>query len=345
MKTAAILGAGYMASAMTFPLAANGITPRLWGTWLDDELIASSRTGEHPRLKKPLPESTVLFDSSDLGTAVEGAECIFIGVSSEGFVPVFSRLLEVLTDAVPIFALTKGFSVLDGRVMRTSEAGRELFGRRFGAEALVWTSIGGPVKAYELAREIPSPAIFGTQSDEAARTALSLQTDYYRVRTTGDVAGVELSSALKNIYAMAIGMCDGLYGERMARNYHNFNSLLFNQAILEMAMIVEAESGDAATVHDLAGIGDLYVTAQSGKNQHFGRLVGTGLAPEEAYRKMESEDLLAEGFLALKAGTTWLAENHPGLIERLPLFATLKDICLDGAPVEESLREMVRTSL
>jgi glycerol-3-phosphate dehydrogenase (NAD(P)+) len=330
-----------MGSAMVFPLVDSGFEVNLWGTWLDDDLIDGARAGEHPRLKKSLPESVGLFKSTELAEAIDGADMIFIGVSSEGFVPVFEEALKVMQSPRPVFTLTKGFSILRGTPQRTSTAGTTLFKETFGNGPLHWTSIGGPVKAFELARAIPSPAIYGTASAQAVATGRSFQTDYYRVRTTTDVAGVELCSALKNVYAMGVGLCDGLFHERFPRNYHNLSSLLFNQSIREMAEVVAAEGGKTETAYDLAGVGDLYVTAQSGKNQYFGYLVGEGMAPEEAYQKMQSEGQLAEGYLALKAGRDWLSSNHPDIVSELPLFNTLSHIALENGPVESSLREMV----
>jgi glycerol-3-phosphate dehydrogenase (NAD(P)+) len=344
-RTATILGAGYMGSAMAFPLAARGLDVRLWGTWLDDDLIEASRRGPHPRLRLEFPDSVELYKSAGLEAAVDGTDMLFVGVASEGFVPVFQRLLGVLDDTVPIFTLTKGFSILERHVYRTSVAAEALFELRFGERELVWTSIGGPVKAYELARGVPSPAVYASESETASTLVDSIRTNTYRINTTQDVVGVELCSALKNVYAAALGLCDGLYKRDMPENYHNFSSLLFTQAIREMALVVVREGGLARTVHDLAGIGDLYVTAQSGKNQRFGLLVGQGMSPEEAYHHMLNEGELAEGYLALETGRKWLEATHPSLLDDLPLFATLHDVAYAGAAAETALQEMVTSRL
>ena len=253
---ATILGAGYMGTAMVFPLVESGVEVNLWGTWLDDDLIRGARDGEHPRLKRSLPDSVGLFMSQELEEALMGIDILFMGVSSEGFVPVFEEALKALRDPVPVFTLTKGFSVLRGSAQRTSSAAATLFRERFVNDELHWASIGGPVKAFELARGVPSPAIYATTSSTSAEIGSSFQTDYYRVRTTEDVAGVELCSALKNVYAVGVGLCDGLYEQRMPRNYHNFSSLLFNQSVSEMAIVLEEIGALRETAYDLAGVGD-----------------------------------------------------------------------------------------
>jgi glycerol-3-phosphate dehydrogenase (NAD(P)+) len=94
VQNVAILGAGYMGSAITFPLTDNGIKVNLWGTWLDDKLIESSKKGMHPKLKKPLNPGVSCFYSGDLRLAIKDADTIFIGVASEGFVNIFELLMD-----------------------------------------------------------------------------------------------------------------------------------------------------------------------------------------------------------------------------------------------------------
>ena len=109
MADVAVLGAGYMGSAITFPLCENGHGVRLWGTWLDDELVAAAREGDHPRLHKRLPERVRLFYAHELEDALHGVDFLIIAVTSEGFLPVFGKLLENLDQPLPFFTVTKGF--------------------------------------------------------------------------------------------------------------------------------------------------------------------------------------------------------------------------------------------
>ena len=110
MNDICVLGAGYMGSAITFPLAQSNNNVSLWGTWLDDEIIKKCKEKlPHPKLGTPLSPSVKLFYSDDLEAAVEGSDIIFMGISSEGFLSVFERLLEVLDDNKYIYTLTKGF--------------------------------------------------------------------------------------------------------------------------------------------------------------------------------------------------------------------------------------------
>ena len=71
MYKIAVLGAGYMGSAITYPLTENGHKVNLWGTWLDDEILDSARKGFHPKLKKALPDGVDLYSSDDMAEAVK----------------------------------------------------------------------------------------------------------------------------------------------------------------------------------------------------------------------------------------------------------------------------------
>ena len=328
MYTITVLGAGYMGSAITFPLARNNKV-NLWGTWLDDGIIEDCINGRHPKLKEPLPSSVDLFYSGELEEALKDSDIVFMGISSEGFLPVFKKLLEVIDHNIYIYTLTKGFVDDNGAIKRTSIAAKELLDNKFSGAPFLWTSIGGPVKALEICRSVPTVSVYATCSEKMAEMTADFSTDYYRIIHTPDITGVELSADFKNVYAAGMGMIDGLYGPEMADNYHNFSSLIFNQSILEISEIVAAEGGEKVTVFDNAGIGDLYTTSQSGRNRKFGELIGRGKLPEQVYRKMLEGGELAEGYNTLKLGKSWLKDNHSSLLEKLPLFSIIYSIIFE----------------
>ena len=359
LSTVAVLGAGYMGSAITYPLAENGVGVRLWGTWLDDGIIDSCKSGNHPKLKKKLPEAVSLFYSKEIGWAVRDVDAVFIAVTSEGFIPVFQVLLDTLERACPVFTLTKGFlrqgellrkgTVLDrstvssngAKILRISEGAEEMFRSRFQSEQFAWASVGGPVKAAELSLKIPSATVYGVNAAYLRETAESFSTGYYRVEISGDVRGVELSSAFKNAYAVAIGICDGLYEQRLPGLYHNFRGIMFTQAVKEMSIIVSRAGGQPGTVYGLAGVGDLHVTGSSGRNRRLGELIGSGMTAEDAYRFMLNEGEVAEGYTALELGTEYIRELDPGLLQGLPLLGMLHRVIFGGRALDKELDEFV----
>ncbi|MGQ9615477.1 MAG: NAD(P)H-dependent glycerol-3-phosphate dehydrogenase [Spirochaetota bacterium] len=345
MLKAAVLGAGFMGSAITFPLMARSIKTRLWGTWLDDELIDGALKGCHPRLKKPLPEGLELYRSEELEYAVRGVDAVFIAIASEGFEAVFKRYLKVADGKPCLFALTKGFVHTQGKVYRISSIAEKMYRERFGDLPFLWASIGGPVKAVELTDRIPTATTFGVNNNLVNRIALSFATDYYRIFFTDDVIGVEICSALKNVYSIAIGISDGMY-EGSGVYYHNLRALLFSQALMEMALVVSAAGGWVETVLGLPGSGDLHLTSSSGRNGLYGMRIGRGEKPEQAYREMLIEGNIAEGYNTLRMGIAFVKQlgKHKGydLMEKLPLFQMLYRIIFQGCNFKDEMDGFVK---
>ncbi|MFW6138846.1 MAG: NAD(P)H-dependent glycerol-3-phosphate dehydrogenase [Spirochaetota bacterium] len=337
-----VLGAGYMGGAITFPISENGAGVRLWGTWLDDEIISSCASGKHPRLNKRLDHNVRVYYSDQLEEALEGADVVIMGVSSEGFIPVMERFLDCLrrvhkeTDVI-LLTLTKGFVVHERRIRRISETGMEMFNQACPGKQLIWASVGGPVKATELSDHIPTATVFGMSHTLLRKKLKWFFTDYYRVAGSEDITGVEVSSALKNVYAVGIGISDGMY-KSSGRLCHNFKSMIFTQAVTEMALIVDMAGGSPDTVYGLAGVGDLYVTASSGRNGLYGKYVGSGCDPLQAYNKMISEDKIAEGYHTLKLGAEYIQGLDKQLWEKLPLYRSIYNIIFNGRAPEQEMK-------
>jgi len=346
MYKIAVLGAGYMGSAITYPLTENGHKVNLWGTWLDDEILDSCRKGLHPKLKKALPGPVDLYYSDDLAKAVRDADMVFIAVTSEGFVPVFKLLLDNIENIEKehyFYKLTKGLVESDGTVKRATQAAEELFTGKFPGKDFLWTTIGGPVKAVELSDKIPTASVYGVGNSRLWNFPFDFATDYYPVTITDDIIGVEVSSAFKNVFAIAVGLCDGIYKTSASEGmYHNFNAFVFNQAMIEMSEIVQAAGGRAETVFDLAGIGDFYVASLSGRNRRYGDFVGNGSDPLKTYKKMYAEGEVAEGYQALKIGFKWVNSLKDDFTGELPLLSSLHKIIFGRHDPLDGLKEFVK---
>jgi len=330
MKKITVIGAGYMGSAITYPLSDNNFDVSLCGTWLDDEIISSSKASIHPKLKKPINKNVKLFYWTEIDKALMDSEIIFIGVTSEGFIEIFKKILENIKKECTFLTLTKGFIKYKNKIYRISEIAETLFKDKFKNIIFKWCSIGGPVKAVELANFIPTVSIYGINNESLRNLAISFSTDYYEVFTISDFKGVEISSALKNIYSASIGIIDGLYINDNKDSYHNFSSWIFSQAIKEMAKISVVFGASEKTVFDFAGIGDLYVTSQSGRNRRLGELIGKGFKADEAYNLMLKEGEVAEGFNTLKLGFKWIKDKNKDLLIKLPLLQAIYSIITEN---------------
>ena len=321
MAAVTILGAGAMGSALATPAAAAGNRVRLWGTWLDGELLAELRAGRpHPRTGVPADPRVGLHDAGALAAALDGADLVAVAISSDGVLEVVRRAAAALAPGTPLLLCTKGFG-------RRPDGTVDLFPPLVAAElpvACPVVAVGGPCKANEVAAGRPTAAVFaGDDRAVVERCAGALGTPAYRVERSGDPAGVESAAATKNVYAIAVGICHGL-SEAGGEPWHDLAAATFTQAVAEMRRLAVATGGREETVLGLAGMGDLEVTSLSGRNRVFGARVGRGEPPDAALAAMASGDRpAAEALLARDLATRHALD--------LPLLAAVNRV-LDGAP-------------
>jgi glycerol-3-phosphate dehydrogenase (NAD(P)+) len=346
MATIAILGAGYMGSALAVVAAGRGHAVRLWGTWLDDDLVAPVLRGEeHPRLRLRLPAGISAHHHPQLAEALRGAEAVVCAVNSDGVLPVLERAVPHLPAAGPLLSVTKGFLPDEaGQIARISEVVRAKLLRPAGKDR-PFVHIGGPCKAMEVARGVNTAVVHAADGavaeDVAARDrwADALETDFYTVTRSDDLAGVETCSAFKNAYATASGLCDGLQLTGHPELY-NTKAMMFARAIAEVTRVVEAMGGRPGTAGGQAGVGDLHVTAAAGRNRTYGEHVGRGEPPDQVAERMRATGELTEGYPALHTGrelVNQLAGRGLLRLEDFPLLTALHAIVYEGADVAATL--------
>jgi glycerol-3-phosphate dehydrogenase (NAD(P)+) len=346
VTTVAILGAGAMGSALATPAVAGGNRVRLWGTWLDDDLLAELRAGRpHPRTGVAVDPRVELHDAGGLAAALDGADLVAVAISSEGVLEVARRAAAAgLGAGTPLLLCTKGFGRRpDGRVGLLPPLVTAALGGEPGAGGPV-VAVGGPCKANEVAAGRPTAAVFaGGDRAVVERCAGALATPAYRVERSDDLAGVEAAAATKNVYAIAVGICHGLT-EAGGEPWHDLAAATFTQAVAEMRRLAAALGGREETVLGLAGLGDLEVTSLSGRNRVLGARVGRGEPPGQALAAMAAAGQTVEGVpaarLALELASGLGREPGPDDPEpaagtspaaRLPLLTAINRV-LDGAP-------------
>jgi glycerol-3-phosphate dehydrogenase (NAD(P)+) len=322
--TITILGAGAMGSALATPAAGAGNRVRLWGTWLDDELLAELRAGRpHPRTGVPLAPGVGLHDAGDLAAALDGADLVALAISSDGVLEVARRAAAALVPGTPLLLCTKGFGRRPGGAV-------DLLPPLLAAVlpgACPVVAVGGPCKANEVAAGRPTAAVFaGADQAMVAGCAGALTTPAYRVACSDDLAGVEAAAATKNVYAIAVGVCHGLT-EAGGEPWHDLAAAIFTQAVAEMRHLAVALGGRQETVLGLAGMGDLEVTSLSGRNRVFGARIGRGQPPGQALAAMAAAGQTVEGVPAARLALELAGQRELDL----PLLAAVNRV-LDGAP-------------
>ena len=331
MRSITILGAGAMGSAMATPLRTAGWDVRLWGTWLDDHLIDACDRGDvHPRTKVALAEGTRLFRSAELAQALDGADVVICAVASVGVPKVVEMALPGIAKAEALMLTSKGFCPDEaGTIQLLPDTIRRIAAANDVTLPPI-VAIGGPCKANEVAEGKPTATIYGSlDGDMAVKMAKEISTDVYCIEPTTDEVGVEVCAPMKNVYAIALGVSDGLE-EGTGFPHHNLKAATFAQAVREMSLLSVRLGARPETAYGLAGCGDLEVTGLSGRNKVYGVRIGRGEQAAEALDAMVAAEQTVEGVPAAGLATTLVEQSAADIADQLPLLGAVNAI-LGGA--------------
>ncbi len=343
MAVVTIIGAGMMGSAMCWPLVDNGHQVRLVGTPLDGEIIRSIQNSrKHPKLRREIPPEVKAYPVEALPQALDGAELIIGGISSFG-VDWFARTAgKHFRAEVLVLTVTKGMrEQANGRLdiiphVSDAQLPEALRGR------VSLNAVAGPCIAHELAARRQTGVVFtGKDPGILSRLRAMHAAPYYHIWTSTDLVGVETCAALKNAYAMGVGLAVGMMeaaGPDGLANMYNPQAALFGQACYEMKKLVEAISDrkdSAANVAWLPGAGDLYVTVFGGRTVRLGKLLGQGKTFAEARAIMagetlESVDIITRVARALPA----MADQGRISLRDFPLMLHMDEIINQGKTVD-----------
>ena len=292
MKIITVIGAGQMASALSYPATENGNIVRLVGTPLDRIVIDSVKaTGFHPTLKRQLPSASIeCYQIEDVNSALVGADVVICGVSSFGVDWFADNILPIIPENIPLLSITKGMIDLEDGNMITYP---QYFTSKLPADKkLSINAIGGPCTSYELADRDNSVVSFCGDDIQTLRMLKSLfETSYYHISLSTDVVGVECAVALKNAYALGVTLAIGLAigADGLGHEHYNSQAGLFGQSVKEMKHLLKLVGGGEENI--ILSAGDLYVTVFGGRTRKVGTLLGQGFSIEESIKKLEGVTL------------------------------------------------------
>ena len=276
MKNILVIGGGAMGSAFTIPSLENKnnvtITEPYSKRFIKD---LSSRKKFHSALKIKLPKQ-LKFRIFSRNLLKENFDLIVIALSLPG-IDFIGKELKDLKIKTPILVLTKGlkFEKKNNKILTISEQLK----KNYNLKNI--SVLKGPCLAKELARKNQTSVIIANKNISIAKSiGRKISTKYYLTEYSKDVVGVEVCSAIKNIYSMIIGAGQSL----------NASSNLFQKSILEMIFLTKFFKGKEETTLGLAGVGDLYVSAAGGRNSKMGSYLGKGYTFKIAKKKFMPND-------------------------------------------------------
>lgn len=286
MSKVSFLGAGSWGTALAILLGNAGHEVMLWSVIKEEvDLLREKREHIHRLPGVKLPDTITIMD--DLEATCKDRDLIVFSVAS----PYVRSTAKLAAPYIPqeqlVVNVAKGIE--DSTLMTLSEILKEeLPGREIAV-------LSGPSHAEEVSKGIPTTVVVGAESFASASKIQDIfMNDFFRVYTSPDIIGIELGGALKNVIALAAGICDGLgFGD-------NTKAALMTRGIAEMSRLGVAMGGKAETFAGLSGIGDLIVTCTSvhSRNWNAGNLIGKGATMEEAMAEVKQ---VVEGVYSAKA--------------------------------------------
>lgn len=313
-----ILGTGNMGTALARLISQNGFPVTMWG--IDKEAVENINSLHENR--KFLP-GVVLRDrvsaTLELSKAASSAQVVILAVPAQVAGKVFTEALPHLNKKQIILSASKGIDTGSG--LTVSRLIRNKMSQSWRNNLAV---LMGPLFASEISTDVPTVGVVAAHGINVFNVLKKiLSNSNFFVRYSTDITGAELGGALKNVYAIILGVCDGLgYG-------WNTKSAAMTAAIREMAAAGQFLGGKKETFYGLAGLGDLLTTGfgEKSRNRRFGEKVCSGKSVNEVLKDIGQ---VVEGAATVKILTKLLKKSKiktPLLDAVFALVNDKKDPC------------------
>ncbi len=320
----AVIGGGSWGTAISKLLAENGNEVFMWT--IEEKVFESMRWNENPYYLPGVKLSPRVNAVMDMDKAVDGSEMIVLAVPSQALREILGKLPQRLSGKVFV-NLAKGIEISTGKLL--SEVAEEFF------SDIGYCALSGPTHAEEVARKVPTGIVAaGAKRDICEYVQNTFSNDYFRVYSNSDLKGVEVSGALKNVYAIAAGIVDGI------GPWDNTKAALITRSLVELERFGRHYGGRLETFMGLSGIGDLLVTCSSrhSRNRFVGEQIGHGKKVKEI---LESMSMIAEGVYTAKAVYDISNRNK---IE-MPIARKIYQVLYEDLEPESAMLELMQRDL
>jgi glycerol-3-phosphate dehydrogenase (NAD(P)+) len=322
MKTA-VIGAGAWGTTLASLLAGKGNDVVIWA--LENELVDSiNNLHENTLYLKNISLPENLIATNDFSNAVDGTDLLLFAVPSQWMRSTCRLFAKSVSTTTPVITVTKGLEISTGT--RMSEIIKEELPGIINIAAL-----SGPNLAPEIALKKPAATVIASADvDFAMQLQEHFQTEYFRPYTSNDIIGLEICGAVKNVIAIAAGICEGLgFGD-------NTKAALLTRAATEICRLVKKLGGRAETVYGLSGIGDIMATCSSpmSRNHRVGLTVGKG---DNYLTALGNSGQVAEGVPTTEA-VVKLARNIDVV---MPICEEVYAMLFENKPAQDSFKSLM----
>ena len=322
-KEIAVLGGGSWGTVLANLAAINGNKVTLW--MRDEANVESINTNSLN--KKYLPD--YLLDRRLIATSniedIESSSLVLFCVPSSSFREVLLKSIKYVNPEALLISATKGIEE-KGFLLMSQILENEIKSHDIGV-------ISGPNLALEISQNQLTGTVIASKSKKLTEECIKIfASDSFRIYTNSDPYGVELGGALKNIYAIACGIADGL------QSGENTVGMIMTRGLAEMSRFAVNQGADPMTFLGLSGVGDLITTCASplSRNHAFGKLIGKGYQVDEAQKEIGQT---TEGLKTLKV--VWNKSKEEGV--DMPIVNSLYKIIYENDPLEGSIKKVLGT--
>lgn len=326
----AVIGAGSWGTALALLVSDKGLDVNLWG----------HRPEHVNNIRKSRENSTYLpgfiFNKhvhvlTDLKETVQGQQTILMVVPSHVYRSVFEKIVPYLLENTVVISATKGIE--NQTRMTMTQVMADVLQR--GGKRAHLAVLSGPSFAKEVAQQTPTAVTVAARNKEVARSIQEIfSTERFRVYAGTDVIGLELGGALKNIVAIAAGICDGLgFGT-------NSRAALITRGLAEITRLGVKMGADPMTFSGLGGLGDLVLTCTGdlSRNRTVGLKLGQGKTLAVILDEME---MVAEGVKTSKSA--WNLAHAQGV--EMPILEQIYQVLYKDKPCEDAVRDLLLRDL
>jgi glycerol-3-phosphate dehydrogenase (NAD(P)+) len=337
----AVIGAGSWGTALAVLLGQKYSNIQLWAHKKahSDELI---KDGENSKYLPTIPFPTGLKVTDNLQTAVTDANVVVMVVPSHSYRDVFGKLLPYLHKDCRIVSAVKGIE--NDSLKTMTQVMKELLMRYFNTKGdyqaisnngIQIGVLSGPSFAKEVAQSVPTAVTVGFLDLTVAKEIQNVfVTDFFRVYASTDLIGLEISAALKNIIAIATGVCDGLgYGL-------NTRAALITRGLAEITRLGVALGAEEATFSGLSGVGDLLLTCTGSLSRN--RTVGLKLGEGKNIKQIKAEmQMVAEGIKTTRS----VYDLTKTLEIEMPILEQVYKIIYEDKNCAEAVTDLLKREL
>lgn len=333
-KQVAVIGAGSWGTALALLLAGKDHSVTLWAHRAG-HARAMIEEGENRSYLAGFPLGRNIIVTTDMEAAVEGRPFIVMAVPSHGFRKVFGQLLPHLDNNSLVVSATKGIENSTLLTMtQVMEEELAAVGDPSWSDTIQLGVLAGPSFAREVAENVPTAVTVAAKNKDASEALQELFfTERFRVYGSKDVIGLELGGALKNIVAIAVGICDGLgYGT-------NTRAALITRGLAEITRLGVKMGANPLTFSGLGGMGDLVLTSTGdlSRNRQVGLKLGQGKTLQEILTEMH---MVAEGVKTTKS--VWNLAQKTGV--DMPILQQVYQVLYEDKPCGDAVGALLSRS-